>query len=1149
MSDALFVVGYYRSGTSALSGALASLGVKFYNDADPNEHNPLGFYEIPELIEFDVDLFVKLGVDWTDVRGLQQGWWERPDLAAFSSRLDGIIRRRFGGNDRVWGLKHPHLCRTLPIYERVVRQAGHRPHVVHIFRDPWTAASSQQLKNGLSRAHALLLWMSYVTSAEAVARHLPRSWLTYHDLLADPLVQIGRVESELNLDLCGLSEGGGEKAVGYLTQQLNRSEPLNVDTLYHPLNGLVARTWEMICTRDLTAQRWDDLSGETNDIVSFLLEIGNSRGRVIPALGGSLSVNTQAHAAVAPANLRPGERLDDGGRARLAKRVQQYGRLPTISVVVVAPKGRAAAVTDTVEALRAQLFVQPKIVVLASDNVVLRDVQVEVIPDGVEAATVLACQTLNNEAKIADYVAIINAGDTIAPDACARFASVAADSAADMIYCDEVVPREGGGWVRYKPAWDVTRLRQAAYVGDWVWYAGRCVSRLGGFDSGRAGAEEYDFQLRVAASGGTVVRLAETLFTRCVHSQRDDIKAEMFCFRAAEALKLHLEAAGLSAIVQSRQYMGLFHHVRVMPDRGTSTIIDCDKADVSTLDALLSGLLSGAVLTGPIILCGSVLSPEVGGYFAAVQEQTSALQGRILAITPEVNVTRAAALRGALSLIKTEFTTIIDCRAVPLVSQWAEVLRTRFADEQVAVVAGRLLVSAGKEGGAPAFVHGPIIIGADTRLGAGHLVDDPGPGGWLLVDQEVSAVAPPGLMARTEVLQACLFPELHGDALWIDLCAQIRAGGRKIVWTPDVSFAVPGDLIETDAACAFRCGSEAARQLPWIDPYHHPALSLHGDLLAGETRTGLVRSIPADGDSIVVSGEPQRGAPVLNAARAVRRAGLAEADWVPELPGAADMERRAPSVWVRANPKRPAQPGSPAYTAIFSAMPDVEAKEVLTEARNIFATSPGLVNRIQKLSPATQRVTLWRPALSGRIWADLEFGRGMNSKPRILWVDEGIAPPWQVDLINATLDIAAWIVVERPGMEYSGSLARIAHPESEYAWAKTLAELGPQLMVRPVGAECDVDHYLALMAAAAGCRLFVDERLDMPESLGAVRLPNRLASWDAAVRQAIGALPGTLMTAKRTREAALALPSLEECPPEWMALPKTGAASLQTAAE
>ncbi len=42
MSDVIFIAGYYRSGTSALSGALAGLGVNILNDAEANEHNPNG---------------------------------------------------------------------------------------------------------------------------------------------------------------------------------------------------------------------------------------------------------------------------------------------------------------------------------------------------------------------------------------------------------------------------------------------------------------------------------------------------------------------------------------------------------------------------------------------------------------------------------------------------------------------------------------------------------------------------------------------------------------------------------------------------------------------------------------------------------------------------------------------------------------------------------------------------------------------------------------------------------------------------------------------------------------------------------------------------------------------------------------------------
>jgi hypothetical protein len=1130
MSDAIFIVGYYRSGTSALSGALQRLGVKVYNEADPNEHNPLGFYEIPELIEFDVDLFNRLGVEWTDVRGLPAGWWERADLASFLSRLEEIIRRRFTAEDPVWALKHPHLCRALPLYERAARQAGHVPHVVHIFRDPWTAAASQQHKNGLSRAHALLLWMGYVTSGERLARHLPRSWLTYHDLLAKPAEQLRRIEQDTGIGLSRLMPAGLREAAGYLTGQLNRSEALAHEDLARPLRELVTRTWEAVLARNFLPQVWDGFAAETADMVGFLTEIGSSKGKVIPAFGGGpiqVTENAPAHG-----NLRPAERADEGAKARLLAFAAGQPVLPSLAVIVIAPTGRAHAATDTLEALRAQWWAPAQIRIIAADELQLAGQSILPVSAEPGAASRLLCAELNDMAGVADYVAVLNAGDTVAADACLRFTLEAAQSGADIIYCDEIVPREGGAWVRHKPGWDVTRLRQSAYLGDWVWYRGETVARLGGFDATRAGAEEYDFQLRAAEDQAKVVRLTEALFTRSAVSRRDTIPAEVFCARAADAVAALMRRAGMAASVQNRQHLGLFHHLRLAPDPGTAIIMLCDGAEIAALDQWLTGLLSGNTLSGPVILTGAALNEHMVRYLTAVTQQSDALQGKVLAVMPAPGMSAGEALRQAVAMVASEYVAVLDARARPAGQHWAEALRARLADPGVALVAARALVAL--QGDAKQFsVQGPIIIGADTRLGAGHLADDPGPGGWLIVDQEASAVAPPALLARAGALAGCHFPKLGGDALWIDVCAQLRAQGWRIVWTPDVSFTVAPEAISPDASGAFRQGGPAARALPWADPYHHPALSLHGDLLVTEQRLGLVRAAPADPFSLLVTGPPDSGAAVLNAARALRRTGTLEADWAPEPVAAADLGRRAASAWVRVNPERAALPRSPAHRAVFCAPPGPEAKAAIAQAGKVFGTSPNLVKELRKLAGPRQAVGLWRPALSAQVWEGFTPGTGLNTRPRVLWVDEGIAPGWFADLINETLNTVAWIVVERAGSTYSGAVARIRPPESEHDWALALGELAPQIMVRPADSEVVADHYKALIGAAAGCHLLVDDRLDLPDGLGAVRLTNRIAAWQHALQHAVRDLTGTLEHGKRARAAALALPGLEEVLPEW----------------
>ena len=1147
MSDVILIAGYYRSGTSALAGALQRLGVVLHNDAEANEHNPLGFYEIPELIELDIDIFKHLGVEWTDLRGLPDQWWERADIARFLTRLDEVLRRRFKG-EALWGLKHPHLCRLFPLYERAVIQAGHKPHVIHMCRAPWTVAASQQRKNNLARAHAVLLWLTYLISAEKAARALPRSWLTYQELLADPAAEIARLEGDLGLTLARAPDGLAQ-ARNFLTSQLNRSEPVASAGLFAPLQSLAEDVWHAVQARDAAPAAWDGFAARCADIVGFLTEIGTSRGVIVAGLTSGLP-NVQVGMTAERAGLRPAERLDEGAKRRLLAMRDATPDLPSVHVVIAVPPGRAHAINDTLEALRGQWYQPAAVKIISAEPIEIAGHTTIIASAEPGDLTAALCAALNEAAQNADYVATINAGDVVAADACLRFALAAALARPAMIYCDETVQTDNGAWVRHKPGWDVTRLRQSAYIGDWVWYASDALRRAGGFDPAFGGAEEYELQLRMAELGAEILRLPEALFTRNPLSRRDNIPSTVFGARANNAVAAHLTRAGLPANVTPRRHLGLFSHQREMPDPGTTTILLCGGGELAMLDRWLKDLLTNHVQTGPIILAGGALNPQTETYLTKVAEQAEALQGQVLAVMPAAGQREAAALAAALAMVKTELVAVLDIRALPATPDWPAQLRARLADSRVVLAGARTLVQKAKEPGR-FFVQGPIVIGADTRMGAGHFADDPGPGGWLLVDQEASAVAPGAVLARAHALTACVMPDLAADALWTDLCAQMRAAGGHIVWSPDISFVAGADSVRVDVHAEFRNGSTAAKTLSWEDPYHHPALSLHGDLLLPEPRLGLVRAGPADPHSVLLTGPADTGLALMNAARAVRAEGLVEASWSPEPSSAAEICRRAAAAWVRINPDSPAPHGAPDYAAVFTATPKPAAKTAIAQAQRVIATSPGLVKQLKTLAPRGQNVALWRPALYRPLWESLALGTGINTNPRVLWVDEGVAPDWLVQLMNETKDKIAWIIVERAGQTYTGgSVSTLKPPEHEQGWAQALGTLGPHIMIRPAERDADGDHYPALMAAAAGCVLLVDERWDIPGMLGAVALPNRLNAWQKALRKAIGDLPATLAQGQRTRAACLGLPSVESVPPPWdLAAPPPPASLIQRAAE
>lgn len=1141
MTNALFIVGYYRSGTSALSGALQRAGVKVYNEADANEHNPLGFYEIPELIDFDARLFAHLGVDWPDIRGLPDNWTERSDITPFATQLEQIIRRRFTAQDRYWGLKHPHLCRTLPLYEQIVRRAGHTPHVVHIFREPWVAAASQCRKNGLSRAHALLLWLTYATNAERLARHLPRSWTTYQDLLTHPRQELQRITNELGWNL----ETDFTEASASLTGQLNRSEPLPRDQLCHALERLVARTWESITSHQFAAELWDELAAETADMVNFLTEIGSSRAQALPSFSNGLAPSPGT--TMPRLSTRPLERTDDAAKLRLLSLRANTTKLPTVGIFIAAPAGRAPAVSITLNSLRTQWEKPAFIKVLTTDSLMLEGIPTITVPAHEEAMTQALCQQINRDGQETDYVAVLNAGDTIDPDACLRFALLAAQTKADMIYCDEIVPAGDSRWIRHKPGWDVTRLRQAAYIGDWVWYNTQALHRVGGLNADMAGAEEYDLHLRLAAQNAQIVRLPEALFSRDATSMRDEIAPPVFCARAIEALTRHLNQCGMPATVQNRQHAGLFHHVRQVADPGTSIIMLCDHAELKLLDKWLTALLTGAPLSGPVILAGAEVSAEMKTYLATVSNQREQLEGKVLAVLAE---SKGAALAQAVALAETEFVAFLDARMRDVTPYWLEQLRARMADQTVAAVAARTLTPLSAKG-TQGQIMGPIVIGASIRLGAGHTPVDPGPGGWLMVDQEASAVTPPGLLARRAALAACqIAPHLADDALWIDLGAQLRATGAKLVWTPDVSFVMPENSIIPDAAASFRTGSQAARALSWSDPYHHPALSLHHDLLAAEPRVGLVRSTPSDPASLLVSGHENTPHATLNAARALRLDGVAEIDWVPGLPDAADLHRRAPDAWIYLNPTQMPHTGSPAFTSVFTQAPEADSLPLLAASSRIYATSPALMERLRQLTPRHIPLELWRPALSTPLWRTFTPGTGLNTKPRVLWIDEAATPAWMTELMHNTQTLVTWMVVEHPATQtYPPFVTRLPAQETEQGWVTVLETIGAQIMLRPAACDRLADSYPILLAAAAGCRLIIDSRLDAPESLGALRLPNRHQDWQIALDHAVTNLANTLRLGAQSRAAALALPSVEEVLPGWARPALRAPATLTRAAE
>ncbi|WP_447777773.1 sulfotransferase family protein [Aeromonas veronii] len=198
----VIVLGMHRSGTSAIAGALAHNGIAFGDSfielqGDVNEK---GFWEHAELVAINEALLKELGAAWFDPFSLmtqfEQGW--RPSDALFG-RMCAFLRHPEFADAQQCGLKDPRLSVLLPCWQQAMSYMGDEACYLLMNRDMDQVARSLQKRDQMSLLLGQLLWGEYTFSAEAYTRNLPRCWLDYEAMLANPGAALAHIQLQLSL--------------------------------------------------------------------------------------------------------------------------------------------------------------------------------------------------------------------------------------------------------------------------------------------------------------------------------------------------------------------------------------------------------------------------------------------------------------------------------------------------------------------------------------------------------------------------------------------------------------------------------------------------------------------------------------------------------------------------------------------------------------------------------------------------------------------------------------------------------------------------------------------------------------------------------------------------------------------------------------
>jgi glycosyltransferase involved in cell wall biosynthesis len=282
---AVLVVGMHRSGTSALSGVLSLLGVALPRDVyAADEHNTKGYFEPTKIIDFHEALFEKLGSPSNDPLPIDYDWVESPVGRSAAKTLQALIEEESAGEPMVV-FKDPRLCRLMPLWSAALANGPRAAVAVIPCRHPLEVAGSLQAKAGLSRAHALHMWLQHVLLGERHTRDLPRSFTGYDALLQDWRTVVRKVERDLDLVWPRDVMRSAEEVDRFLSKDMRHHAAPGPLDLQDPLHRLCDRAWRALDR--LQADAYDTVAQAELDTVAQEL-----RGGV--GLMGPLIVDLQA---------------------------------------------------------------------------------------------------------------------------------------------------------------------------------------------------------------------------------------------------------------------------------------------------------------------------------------------------------------------------------------------------------------------------------------------------------------------------------------------------------------------------------------------------------------------------------------------------------------------------------------------------------------------------------------------------------------------------------------------------------------------------------------------------------------------------------------------------------------------------------------
>lgn len=197
---AIIILGMHRSGTSTLTRVCNLLGTELSGPllAAKEGVNSKGFWELAEVVTFHNKLLRALGSKWDDTRFLPEDWWKQRAIEPYKKKLKNIVSKHFG-QDSLWGIKDPRLCKLLPLWLEILKEQNIEPLIIMPVRNPYEVSKSLEKRDNFLIEKSLLLWLQHEIEAERYSRSCVRVVTSYNTLLLHPKEVMNSIAAKFDI--------------------------------------------------------------------------------------------------------------------------------------------------------------------------------------------------------------------------------------------------------------------------------------------------------------------------------------------------------------------------------------------------------------------------------------------------------------------------------------------------------------------------------------------------------------------------------------------------------------------------------------------------------------------------------------------------------------------------------------------------------------------------------------------------------------------------------------------------------------------------------------------------------------------------------------------------------------------------------------